>query len=178
MKSTLLLNASYEPLSVVSARRAVALIIKEKAVSLDDSPAIFESAYASINIPYVARLNRFVKKSSSVRTPRFSRRGVLVRDNHTCAYCGKYADTIDHVLPRHAGGTSTYENCVASCLSCNGKKSNKLLHDIGWSLKFKPSAPTLSENLLGKAKAHEELFEYWSEYIYMYDPSLKKEPVK
>lgn len=177
MKSTLLLNASYEPLSVVSAQKAIGLIIKGKAVSLDDSPVTFESAYASINLPYVARLTKFVRKSQNIKAPRFSRRGVLVRDNHTCAYCGKYADTIDHVLPRHAGGTSTYENCVASCKRCNGEKSNKLLHEIGWSLKFKPAAPTLSENLLGKAKANKELFVYWSEYIYMYDPSLKKENV-
>lgn len=175
MKSTLLLNASYEPLSVVSAQRAVTLIIQEKAISLDDSPANFTTASGKeFAVPYVARLNKFVKRGTSLKAPRFSRRGVLIRDGHSCAYCGKYADTIDHVIPRAAGGRSTYENCVAACTHCNRKKSNKFLHDLGWSLNFKPTAPSLYENLLNKARSNEEAFEYWSQYIFMYDPSLAK----
>jgi len=175
MKSTLLLDVSYEPLSVVSAQRAVTLIIQDKAVSLDDSPATFESANRSIAIPYVALLtHKAARKHTAIKPPRFSRRGVLIRDSNTCVYCGKYADTIDHVIPRAAGGGSTYENCVASCGTCNRKKSDKFLEDLGWSLKKKPTVPSVYENLLNKSRSSEETFGSWSEYIFNYDPALRK----
>jgi 5-methylcytosine-specific restriction endonuclease McrA len=172
-KSTLLLNASYEPLSVVSAQRAVTLIIQGKAVSLDDSPASFGSATTSINVPYVAKLNKFVHKSKRLKPPKFSRRGVLVRDNNTCVYCGEFADTIDHVMPRAKGGLSTYENCVAACRRCNSKKTDKTLKELGWALNMNPSVPSLYENLLNKSRSNEQIFASWSEYIFMYDPNLK-----
>lgn len=175
MKSTLLLDVSYEPLSVVSAQRAVTLMIQEKAVSLDDSPASFESANRSIAIPYVALLTHGVnRKRKNIKSPKFSRRGVLTRDNNTCVYCGKYADTIDHVIPRAAGGGSTYQNCVASCGTCNRKKSDKFLEDLGWSLNMVPTAPSLYETLLNRSRNNEETFASWSEYIFNYDPSLRE----
>lgn len=169
MKSTLLLNASYEPLSVVSAQRAVTLIVQNKAMSLDDSPFSFGATSISIPVPYVVRLNKFVKRGKGLKAPRFSRRGVLVRDNHSCAYCGGHADTIDHVIPRDAGGTSTYENCVAACFPCNSKKANRFLKDLGWSLPFVPKAPSLYEHLLNKTQSNPKA----KEYILMYAPSLK-----
>lgn len=173
-KSTLLLNASYEPLSVVSAQRAITLIVQGRAVSLDNSPYSFGSESLNIDVPYVARLNNFVKRSSSVKAPRFSRRGVLIRDNNLCVYCGAHATTIDHVLPRASGGISTYENCVAACINCNRKKGHRLLKDLGWSLKTFPVVPSMYENFLNKARNDENVFSAWSEYIYMYDPALKK----
>lgn len=170
MKSTLLLNASFEPLSVISAQRAVTLIVQGKATILDESPAFFNSAYGQINVPYVAILTKQVKRKTHLKPPRFSRRGVLIRDNYTCAYCQKYGDTIDHVVPRSKGGTTTYDNCVTSCGPCNRKKSDKTLKEIGWTLDVKLKAPSVYDNLLNKVRGNGEVFEVWHKYVEYYSP--------
>lgn len=171
MKSTLLLNASYEPLSIISAQRAVNLLVQNKVVSLDDSPHEFNSAYGAIAVPYVALLREQIKRKGYARPPKFSRRGVLVRDNFTCAFCGKYGDTIDHVVPRSLGGGSTYENCVAACSPCNRKKSNKTLKEIGWVLKVTPQVPSPYENLLRRISTNDEAYASWEQYISYYMPT-------
>ncbi len=169
--STLLLNASYEPLSIVSAHRAIALLMSEKAISLDNSPKEFRGANTSIFIPYVAILRKQVKKGSSSRSAKFSRRGVLVRDNFTCAYCGKYGDTIDHILPKSRGGKSTYDNCVTACTHCNHKKSDKTIKELGWSMPILPPAPNLYENFLVKARGDNTQYEVWEKYVSYYVPN-------
>ena len=174
MRSTLLLNASFEPLSVISAQRAVTLIVQGKASAVDESPVSFASAHGSINVPYVAILNKNVKRKSNMKAPRFSRRGVLVRDDFTCGYCGKYADTIDHIVPRSFGGGSTYDNCVAACTSCNRKKSNKSLKEIGWTLHINPTVPSVYENILNKVRGNDEVFEIWNKYVGWYTPEKMK----
>lgn len=172
MQSTLVLNASYEPLSIVPATRAVSLLVAHRAESLDDSEVFFASATLSVPVPYVIRLNRYVKKASSAKTAKFSRRGVLVRDGFNCAYCGNLADTIDHVEPRMTGGQSTYENCVAACTPCNRKKGHKTLKDLNWALSFKPKPPTFYATMLGKARNNERQLKAWEYYIVMFQPEL------
>lgn len=171
MRSTLMLNASYEPLSVVSAQRAVTLIARGKAVSLDASPVDFAYAGGAINVPYVALLTTHVRRNSThVRGIGYSRRGVLVRDNFTCQFCGNYGDTIDHVVPQSKGGLSSYENCVTACKSCNFKKANKSLKEMGWELPGTPRTPSVYEHLLQKAGRDSEAFPIWSGYIEMWAP--------
>ena len=75
----------------------------------------------------------------------FSKRGVLNRDNYLCAYCPRKATTIDHVLPRALGGTSTWENCVAACWDCNQKKADKPLAKSGLKLLREAFVPTVQE---------------------------------
>jgi len=174
MQSTLILNASYEPLNVVSAKRAVMLLVNEKAVALDNSEVTFSSMGRTVPLPYVILLKEMVQKKSSSKGAKFSRRGVLVRDNFSCAYCGNPADTIDHVVPRKLNGGSTYENCVAACTPCNRKKGHKTLKAMNWTLKFTPKAPSQYANILGKARHSEETFAAWSEHIFMWDENLRK----
>lgn len=174
MQSTLVLNASYEPLSIVSGRRGVKMILNGRASSLDDSEVVFNSEDISIPVPYVVLLNRYVRKDAFTKKPRFSRRGVLVRDGFACTYCGNYADTIDHVIPRMDGGESTYENCVAACGPCNRKKGHKTLKEMGWNINFKPTAPSLFTTMLGKARSNERQLEAWGRYISMFQPELAK----
>lgn len=176
MRSTLLLNVSYEPLSVVSAQRAVTLVVNGRATIEDASPYTIRSAgNTDLVVPYVARLTTNVTRGKHIKPPRFSRRGVLVRDNHVCAYCGKYANTIDHVVPRALGGGSTYENCVAACTRCNQKKASKTLSQMGWTVAHKMVPPTQYFNMLNKARSDDEQYKAWLEYISWYDPSAKKE---
>ena len=137
---TLVLNAGYEPLAVVPFRRAIALVLAGKAVMLvaDDLPV--RSAARTVPRPAVVVLTRYVRVPYQRRVP-VSRRGVLRRDGHRCAYCGRAASTVDHVLPRSRGGRDTWENLVAACLPCNGRKGDRTPAELGWSLPQPPRAP-------------------------------------
>ena len=111
----LLLNATFEPLAVVTAKRAVVLMLTGKAecveVTLDEA---FHSENLTMPAPSVMRLSRYVRVPYRAAVP-MTRAGVLRRDGRRCAYCGRRADTIDHVVPRSRGGGHTWENCVAAC---------------------------------------------------------------
>lgn len=118
---TLVLNAGYEPLAVVTFRRALVLVLTGKAsvVAEGDDPVV--GPQDILGRPSVILLNRYIRPRYNTMTA-VSRRGVLRRDNHRCAYCGKAAHTIDHVQPKSRGGADSWENLVAACLRCNNAK--------------------------------------------------------
>ena len=138
----LLLNASYEPLKVVTARRAIILLMDEKVdiVERGDESRIFHSKYLDFPVPSVIRLRRYAKVPRHRSIP-LNTRTVLARDNHTCVYCGNKATTIDHVDPRADYGPHLWENVVAACAPCNNKKGHKSLEEMGWRLDIQPSRP-------------------------------------
>jgi 5-methylcytosine-specific restriction endonuclease McrA len=158
----LLLNASHEPLAVVTGRRALVLILAGKAVSIEDRAAMVRSAQLSIALPSVVRLTRYVRVP--YRPPAaVSRSGVLRRDNRRCAYCSGRADTVDHVVPRSRGGGHSWENCVACCHRCNTRKADRLLAELGWELPFSPGPPlrvATGDHLLA-----EQLDPQWQRYL-------------
>lgn len=172
LASTMILNASYEPLTIVSAKRAVTLLLNGKAVSVEDGPHVFRSNDLEIQVPYVIKLTYFVQRKAFLKPAKYSKATVLVRDGHSCAYCGRHATTIDHIIPRKHGGLSTYENCVAACTRCNSKKADKLLKEVGYQLLLKPYAPSPYSTLLSRVKAQTEVFDAWSKYVFMYQPEL------
>ncbi|MGL3150973.1 HNH endonuclease [Microbacterium sp. A82] len=138
---TLVLNAGYEPLAVVSFKRALVLVMNEKATvveRVEDDPVW--AAQGAYDRPAVIILSRYVRIPMSRRAP-VTRRGVLRRDNHRCGYCGGAASTIDHVLPRSRGGADSWENLVACCLRCNNVKSNRTPQEMHWQLRFNPRPP-------------------------------------
>jgi len=137
---TLVLNAGYEPLSVVSFKRAVVLVLAQKAVVLAESGMPLRSAELDLLTPSVILLSRYVRAPRR-HTVAVSRRGVLRRDGSRCAYCGGAATTVDHVLPRSRGGTDTWLNLVACCLRCNGIKGNRTPTEMGWRMRVRPFAP-------------------------------------
>lgn len=139
-RQTLLLNATYEPLAVVPLRRAVVLVLAEKAEVIDADGAEIHSERTSMPIPTVIRLTRFVRVPYVRRVP-VTRRAVLQRDHHTCVYCGRRGDTMDHVTPKYLGGKHEWRNVVCACRPCNGRKGHKTLAELGWSLPFKPFEP-------------------------------------
>lgn len=137
----LLLNATYEPIRVISAKRAVLLLVVEVAEMVEDSGECFHSAGGKVvPVPSVLRLLRRVKVPMRASLP-ITRRNVVARDNHRCAYCGGKADTVDHVKPRSRGGRHSWENVVAACKPCNSLKDDRTLAELGWKLPFKPYAP-------------------------------------
>jgi len=145
----LALNASYEPLTVVPVRRAVRLVLDQKAELLEaDGDRAFRSEKAEVPFPLVIRLIRFV------HVPRRFRRQVtntflFARDNYSCQYCGRHRSelrgrqflTRDHILPLSRGGGNTWENVVASCSPCNNRKGNRLPEEAGMRLLSTPREP-------------------------------------
>jgi 5-methylcytosine-specific restriction endonuclease McrA len=148
MRETLVLNASFEPLSTVSLRRAVVLVLQDKAVvERAHSGMRLRAASVELPVPQVIRLCRYVRVPFRRRAP-WSRRGVLVRDRHRCAYCGRRATTVDHVLPRSLGGADTWLNTVASCAADNHRKADRTPEEAGMRLLRRPFEPTPADALL------------------------------
>jgi 5-methylcytosine-specific restriction endonuclease McrA len=144
---TLVLNASYEPLCVVPTRRAVVLLLAEKAVMVEAATEFLHSVHSKIPIPHVVRLCRYVRVPYRRPIP-LTRRAVLARDSHRCAYCAVRADTIDHVVPRARGGRNEWTNVVAACSHCNHRKGDRLLSELGWTLVRPPVQPSASFALI------------------------------
>ncbi|GAA1081453.1 HNH endonuclease [Pseudonocardia alni] len=138
----LLLNASFEPLAVVTSKRAICLLLAGKAECLQEAleGAEFRSESLALPAPSVLRLSRYVRVPYRRSVP-MTRAGVLRRDARRCAYCSRRADTIDHVIPRSRGGAHSWENCVAACKACNSKKADRLIEELGWTLRTAPAPP-------------------------------------
>ena len=140
MTRSLVLNASFEPLSVVSHRRAVCLVLAEKAEVIHECDRSFKSERQVVAVPSVARLRYYVRVPYR-RAAALSRKGVFVRDGHRCQYCGARADSIDHIIPRSRGGEHIWENVVAACRRCNAEKRDEMLHQTALRLGRAPVAP-------------------------------------
>ncbi|MDD5748326.1 MAG: HNH endonuclease [Actinomycetota bacterium] len=140
MERVLLLNATFEPLCALSARRAIVLLLKGKAETLESNGSAFHSEKFVIEIPSVVRLLYYVKVPYYGRA-NLTRRAVFARDGWVCQYCGSSAETVDHVIPRSRGGAHTWENVVAACKRCNSKKRDKLPSEANLTLRRKPGIP-------------------------------------
>jgi 5-methylcytosine-specific restriction endonuclease McrA len=140
---SLLLNATFEPLCLVSARRAVVLVLKEKAEILERNGAEMRSERATFVVPSVIRLTHYVRVPHRTMVP-LSRRAVFARDDSRCQYCGRAAENIDHVVPRSRGGDHAWDNVVAACRPCNARKEDRLLSECGMQLRRPPEVPHAS----------------------------------
>ncbi len=140
MSRSLVLNATYEPLSIVPARRALVLVLREKAIAIENGDATWHSEMLALSVPTVIRLRNYVKVPYGRRVA-LNRRAVFVRDDFTCQYCAGPAENLDHVVPRSRGGQHTWENVVACCKRCNVRKSDRSLEEAGYQLKKRPGPP-------------------------------------
>lgn len=141
MTRVLVLNATFEPLAVVSERRAVCLLLSEKVETLHAEARAFRSEQMSVAVPSVVRLSRYVAVPyQRHRAP--NRRAVFVRDRHRCQYCSASAETVDHVMPRSRGGRHEWNNVVAACRRCNAAKRDRLLSETGMRLLRRPGVPS------------------------------------
>jgi len=140
MSKALVLNATYEPLCVVPVRRAVVLVLKEKAEVLHATERTLHSERTAMPAPSVIRLTHFVKVPYRARAA-LNRRAVFARDDNRCQYCGAAAENIDHVIPRSRGGLHVWENVVAACRPCNTRKRDRLLSETTMTLRRRPGVP-------------------------------------
>ncbi|WP_285618353.1 HNH endonuclease [Kineosporia sp. NBRC 101677] len=145
MTTVLVLNASYERLHYVSLPHAVRMLVRQVAVVEEVAAGRPMGPWPR---PKVVRLLRYVAMRWRHRArPPWSRRALLTRDGHTCAYCGARASTVDHVLPRSRGGADSWLNTVAACGRCNHRKRDRTPAEAGMPLLAKPFEPSWEQIL-------------------------------
>ncbi len=163
-RGVLVLNASYEPLNIVSVKRAVVLLLKEKAEVVEAAQSRLRAERMTLAWPLVIRLVTYVPLPRRLPLP-LSRRTVLARDLYTCQYCGGQPGrgelTVDHIVPRSRGGTTAWENVVAACGPCNRRKGNRTPEEANMKLLSTPARPRfIAVVLLGEAQGHEAWYKY------------------
>ena len=159
----LLLNYSYEPIMVVSVRKAIILYILDKIDILEKSNDNIRSLYLTVPIPYVIKLKNYLYVKP--RELSLTRRNVIKRDDSMCQYCGSKSKsiTIDHIIPKDKGGKDSWDNLVAACKKCNIYKGNYLLHEINMKLLKKPARPSYLLHLQKYKGKHST----WDPYLYL-----------
>jgi len=162
-KPVLVLNSNFEPINVCGFQRAIGLMLTEKASLILNGRGVIRTAHTTFPIPSVIRLSRMV------HPPRpkvaLSRREVFRRDHFTCQYCGKTAAflTVDHVVPKHLGGTHDWANLVTACSFCNHKKGGRALSETGMTLLKQPKEPPRSASYIFERFLPENY--EWTEYL-------------
>ena len=163
----LVLNATYEPVNVCGARRALVLILKGAALAEEELAKEVHSASLAIRVPSVIRLLEYHRIPYQTRV--LSRRNILIRDHYTCQFCAEAFSsselTLDHVLPRSQGGRSAWENLVACCYYCNNRKGDRTPEQAGMRLLRPPRPFNLHTNRhLMRLMAHSE--SRWRKYLF------------
>lgn len=170
--AVLVLNQNYEPLNVCSIRRAITLVIGDKAEILERYPDVLHSARRAFALPSVIRLLSFIRRPR----PRIkmSRREVFIRDRYTCQYCGRHGHelTIDHVIPRSRGGLHEWTNVVACCRTCNHRKGNKSLIQVGMTLRTLPFEPRPSNYYTIERRLDLSRFADWQKFLPGLEPPI------
>lgn len=151
MEKTIVLNSDYTFINTISWQRAVTLVNAGKVEVLKYSDRVARSFKKTIQIPLVIKLMKFIRSVFKKAVP-FSKANILARDEFTCRFCGKYGDTIDHLVPKSKGGKSTWMNCVCACAKCNRTKGSKSLTEARMTLLKRPWEPTIAEFIQLKLK--------------------------
>jgi 5-methylcytosine-specific restriction endonuclease McrA len=147
--AVLLLNASMQPLNVISHRRLIILLSKERVAFLDERSELEAAAALSgRRLPegvVVVRLLRTIHVPRRLLRP--NRRNLLLRDDHTCQYCGFVGPaaelTVDHIVPMSRGGSGDrWDNLVIACKRCNWRKANHRPGEVGMHLRRAPGPLT------------------------------------
>ena len=140
----LVLNQNYQPLNVCDARRAMSLLGRGKAETIEEGPHYLHSATRIFPLPEVIRLIYMVKRP--IHRRKLSRREVFIRDSYRCQYCGKNTRdlTLDHVVPRSRGGLHTWQNVASACKRCNHRKAGRTPREANMTLRTRPREPAPS----------------------------------
>jgi len=160
----LVLNQSYEPISICSVKKALTLLLLEKAQLVESrNGSVVRSVRAVYPFPSVIRLQTYIRVP--YKKIELSRRNILRRDGFACQYCGTRSVplTIDHVIPRSRGGTDSWENLVTACIPCNNRKGNRTPEEAGMRLRTQPRKPNhivFLRNFMGTVEAE------WRPYLF------------
>jgi 5-methylcytosine-specific restriction endonuclease McrA len=160
----LLLNQNYEPMNVVTAKKAIILVVLQKVEIIEKRAQMIHSQHFALPLPSIIRLMRFVRVP--YKRIELNRANVFKRDGYRCQYCGtkKAPFTIDHVMPRKNGRIDSWENLVCACVKCNNKKGDRTPEEAHMPLLRQPRKPNhlfFIQHFMG----HNE--ECWKPYLFM-----------
>ncbi|GAB4131003.1 MAG: HNH endonuclease [Ignavibacteriales bacterium] len=158
------MNKSYEPISICTIKKAITLTFLQKAEVVSQNTSKFiHSSRLSIPLPSVIKLNYYVKRP--YREVMLTRKNILRRDKHICAYCGRgdLPLTIDHIIPKSMGGEDTWENLITACLPCNNKKGNRTPQQAGMILHSKPYKPSF---IIFLANSLNKVDDNWKTFLF------------
>jgi 5-methylcytosine-specific restriction endonuclease McrA len=166
----LVLNADYRPLSYYPLslwpwQDAIKAAWLDRVDIVAEYDEVVRSPSTEIRIPSVVVLKDYVKPQKRVAFTRFN---LFLRDEFQCQYCGAKGDlTFDHVVPRAAGGVTSWQNVVAACSRCNLRKGSKSLKAAGMSLRKPPRQPGAEElRNMGRRFPPNYLHESWMDFLY------------
>lgn len=146
MTRTILCNTNAQVMETISWEEAITKILLGKAVSIKDSEIPIRSQSLEMFRPEIIMLTNYSNDANRYREwenrEQIPKRLVHIRDNWECAYCGEFGDTIDHIIPKDLGGNNKWDNVITACKKCNNLKDNRLLTEIGWSLRYDPTPVT------------------------------------
>lgn len=168
MEHTLVLNASYEPVNVVTWKRALTLLYQGKVEVLAEYDREIHSISITVKLPSVLRLLKFARVKRRSQHIKFCRENIYARDHFTCQYCGKRQAsdslTFDHVIPVVKGGTKSWDNIVTCCIPCNNRKGGRTPSEAGMHLIRTPGepewAPATLHIAIGLRKAPSSWYDY------------------
>lgn len=170
--AVLVLNSSYEPLNTTNIARAVRLVFAGKAEVLH-AKGTLHSQTRAFPLPSIIRMLYFVARGR--KRVALTKKNVLLRDDYRCGYCGEPGDratmTVDHVTPRSQGGRSTWENLVAACSGCNGRKRDRTPEQARMPLRRRPHEPRAIPFLV--VRKHTAPGEWWK-YLSLYSVSIEE----
>jgi 5-methylcytosine-specific restriction endonuclease McrA len=170
MEHTLLLNASYEPINIVSWKKALNLLCRGKVEVLAEYNREIRSISFTVKLPSVLRLLRYVRIRKGHQRVKFSRANIYARDRHTCQYCGQKCKsedlTFDHVVPIVMGGTKTWENIVTCCIACNHRKGGRTPEKAGMTLIRQPKEPEWIPSMLHVKIGFRNTPQAWRDFLY------------
>ena len=176
-RNVLVLDAGYQPVNIVSARRALTLVYSGRAVTVENSTEVVHSQNATWTLPRIIRL--FIAIAHRVYRAvkvQLNRRNLFARDGFACQYCGTREGpfTIDHVVPRSRrtaeypnGGPTIWENCVTCCVRCNHRKANRMPSEMGMNLMRVPAEPRWLPPLLFRRYLGKNVDASWESYLYI-----------
>ena len=145
----LVYNTTGEPLELVPSLTGLVLHLRGKAVILETLPGrVARSPRLTFPLPASVVLRKHRRIRSRVAS--LTNEHLFLRDGHRCAYCGRHRRelgarerlTRDHLLPRSKGGADEWLNVVTACSSCNHRKDDRLLKDVGRSARVAPWVPS------------------------------------
>ena len=164
-KKVLLLNSSYEPISVINGKKAIIMLMTKKVDYIEKTKLLISSEKLKMSLPLIVKLKSYIYLNK--RKISLTRKNIFKRDNYKCQYCGKNTSslTIDHVIPKNKGGRDSWENLVSACKTCNLNKGNTLLKDTAMSLIKIPKKPNyliyMQDYVVNKE------YKSWKPYLYM-----------
>ncbi len=161
----LLLNQSYEPLTLCTAKKAIILLYLHKAELIErKSTLTLRTVSKTMPWPSVVRLKKYVKVPYA--NINLTRKNILRRDKHKCSYCGRgdLPLTIDHIIPKARGGKESWSNLTTACITCNNKKGNRTPEEANMQLKNKPYKPNYIMFILNSVSRVDEV---WKKYLFL-----------